>query len=194
MDVVAGGSGTRRLPSPDDRRGRGELRSDPSPVPTDPDAVVSGGVRPWYAEREARKQEKRDRPAKRSRMRYQPPEPTGWLSIQEDAEPLGVKPRDVHHLVKRGHLRSSRTPLRVWVTADSVEARRARQVDDRHRWVSYVEAARIAGCGLYAIKQAVKAGQIEYRSAPRREPSLLRSSVEAFNRSLHQGQRVGGAP
>jgi excisionase family DNA binding protein len=111
------------------------------------------------------------------------PSRPGWLSTQEAADRLGVKPREVHHLVKRGHLRSSRSPLRVWVTAESVEARRAQQVDDRDRYVSYVEAARIDGCSLYAIKQAVNARQIEHRSAPRREPSLLRSSVEAFARS-----------
>src|SRR4051812_38936321 len=77
----------------------------------------------WWAGREAKKQAKRELVAERSRMRFQPPEPTGWMSTREAGERLGVKPRDVLWLAEREHLRASRTPTRVWIEADSVEAR-----------------------------------------------------------------------
>jgi hypothetical protein len=136
----------------------------------------------WYAEREARKQRKREQLAARSRARFKPPTPDGWMSTSDAAAVLGVKTREIYWLVEHAYLRATRTPTRLWIEASSVEQRRAQQQSDREDWVSRAEAARIAGCGTETIQKAIRNGTIVRRPGPRRQPSLLRSSVEAFAR------------
>jgi hypothetical protein len=137
----------------------------------------------WYAEREARRQEKRERAAQRSRERFKPPAPQGWMSAADAAELLGVKLREVYWLAGHGYLQSTRTPSRRWFDAASVEERRRHLAEDSQLWVSGLEAARIVGCSADTIQRAVSAGKIERRPGARRQPSLRRSSVQAFARA-----------
>lgn len=52
------------------------------------------------------------------------------------------------------------------------------------QWITYLQAARIAGCNPTTILNAVRAGEITSRHPARHLPSLDRETVEQFAQNL----------
>ena len=106
-----------------------------------------------------------------------PPDPRTWIPTARAAELLDVSPATVARLAKQGTYPALLHAGRWWVDRQAV----VDSAEDRSRWVSYVEAARLAGCSPGAIGYAVRHGGITQREMTNRAlPSLERSSVLAF--------------
>jgi hypothetical protein len=106
-----------------------------------------------------------------------PPDSRTWIPTARAAELLDVSPATVARLAKQGNYPALLHAGRWWVDGQAVVA----SAEDRSRWVSYVEAARLAGCSTGAIGYAVRHGGITQREVTNRAlPSLERSSVLGF--------------
>lgn len=133
----------------------------------------------WYAEHGRPRRPESERVGRRSPPT---PPPEGWIEAKEAARRLGRSVSTVLRRIEDGEfdaVRSGRAG-RWWLDPASVEAAALEQ----GRWVSWAEAAEIAGCSPSSIGTAVGQGLIESRSRPRAVPSLLRSSVEAYAEGL----------
>lgn len=100
-----------------------------------------------------------------------------WLSVPEAAAVLGFTEGHTRYLVSHGHLASRLEGRRRLVSAAAVYQR----LSEGETWVSWTEAADLAGCSDGNIAHAVRTGRIQRRTpANRSERSLLRSSVLEF--------------
>jgi len=122
-----------------------------------------------------------------------PPDSRTWIPTARAAELLDVSPATVARLAKQGNYPALLHAGRWWVDGQAVVA----SAEDRSRWVSYVEAARLAGCSTGAIGYAVRHGGITQREVTNRAlPSLERSSVPCPPWSAHpcSGSPRAGQP
>lgn len=96
------------------------------------------------------------------------------LTSRQAAERLGVGKNHISYLLANGQLEGTKNESGYWrITAESVE----RQVAERSAWVSYVEAAKMAGVAPTTVTAAVNRGDLIRRDVAQHLPSILRSSV-----------------
>lgn len=102
---------------------------------------------------------------------------TNWLTVDEAAAELGLKPNYVLWLLRSGRLAGERTDDGWRASPGAVQDRQTKA----HGWISYVAAAKIVGCSAATIGNAVKAGKLEHREGTSRySASIGRASVEKY--------------
>lgn len=105
------------------------------------------------------------------------PDPGVWMTVTQAADLLEVSPATVVRLARSGSCPALRHSGRWWVDREAV----AVVAEDRSRWVSFVDAGRLAGCSATTVGYAVRRGWIRQREVANRAlPSLERSSVLEF--------------
>jgi hypothetical protein len=105
----------------------------------------------------------------------------GWLTAQHAAEILGASPATAVRLAQHGAYPAVLHRGRWRIDPPGLDAVAA----DRSRWVSHVEAGRLAGCAANTIGHAVQRGLIVQRTVTNRAlPSLDRASVLSFAEAL----------
>ena len=112
----------------------------------------------------------------------------GWVTAREAAAALGVDPKHIAWLSRRGQLVSERRARGwFWVRRDSLDA----LVAERASWVSWTEATAIVGCPRSRLERAVRDGTVDSRpQAWRTLPSVRRFSLEALIAVYAQEQRA----
>ena len=130
----------------------------------------------WWADRQQQRGRRRARSKGRKRA-TSPPAPRGWLPSEEAAQILGLSQTHALRLAHEGAYVTVKRGKRFWMLEADVRAVAA----ERARWVSLVDASRIAGCAAQTLTKAVRDGLIEQRATTNRAvPSLDRASVEEF--------------
>ncbi|WP_139982980.1 type IV toxin-antitoxin system AbiEi family antitoxin domain-containing protein [Nocardioides litoris] len=134
----------------------------------------------WWQQREEGSERRRRR---RRASRTPSPDPAEWATTAEAAELLGITTGQVGHLARTGQLEGQLVGGRRWISRDVLRRAIASRAAERQTWVSWADAAKVAGCSVETIHRAVQAGRIERRDQPGTAlPSLRRDSVEAFTR------------
>lgn len=112
------------------------------------------------------------------------------MNVSDAAALLGLSPAYLPVVARQTGILMGVEHGRLWFDLASVEAEAQRRAHEAERWVSYVEAARIAGCSAAMIGAAVQSGDLAHRSAGRGDrggrASIDRDSAVAFGRRRAQ--------
>lgn len=113
--------------------------------------------------------------------------PTNHVTSADAARRLGVTIKHVRRLVTNHDLKAVRVKNRLWISGESLTAYRNAQTASRD-WVSFVEAARIAGCTDQQVRRAIQSGDIVQRKVGHEQPSLNKASVLRFGEFLEASE------
>lgn len=131
----------------------------------------------YRAAQEQRTARRAAREAAAKLRRAAAPRGRGWISTAEAAELLGVTRGHVLQLASTAGLTLARRGRLVLLRREEVAA----LARERGEWISHKEAREVTRLSDRAVVAAVEAGHIRTRASARHgEPTLLRSSVEAW--------------